>query len=271
MGIKLEGILTIIIFCRLLEILSNIREKERTLIFCDTKKMVDELEKTLKNSSFPVVAIHGDKRQLEREKSLSEFKNGNSYILVATDVASRGLDVKDIKNVINFDFPLQVEDYVHRIGRTARAGAKGDAYSFFTKKDFGLAPELVKVLDEAGQEAPPELLDLAELAKSTESTNVFRKWKVNENIGNKVTQNEEQKLIPDFKIEQPKIAENKSEIPKEIEKSSEIISIIKEKEEIKKPMIEPKKFENFFGLIAKQPENNSQNKAAGPPKKWGKK
>jgi ATP-dependent RNA helicase DDX5/DBP2 len=78
---------------------------------------------------------------------IKEFKEGRSHILVATDVASRGLDVKDIKNVINYDLPHQIEDYVHRIGRTGRAGAAGSAFSFFTvAKDMSLAADLVKIM-----------------------------------------------------------------------------------------------------------------------------
>jgi len=76
---------------------------------------------------------------------IKDFKNGLNYILVATDVASRGLDVKDVKCVINYDMPNQIEDYVHRIGRTARAGTTGMAYCLFTKKNMGLAKELIKV------------------------------------------------------------------------------------------------------------------------------
>lgn len=77
-------------------------------------------------------ALHGDKTQLARETVLKRFKGGKLNFLIATDVAARGLDVKDIKCVINFDFPSNLEDYVHRIGRTGRAGAKGIAYSFLT-------------------------------------------------------------------------------------------------------------------------------------------
>ena len=76
---------------------------------------------------------------------IKEFISGVRYILVATDVASRGLDVKDIKYVINYDMPNQIEDYVHRIGRTARAGTTGSAYCLFTRKNIGLTNELIKV------------------------------------------------------------------------------------------------------------------------------
>jgi len=80
---------------------------------------------------------------------IKEFKEGTSYILIATDVASRGLDVKDIKYVINYDLPTQIEDYVHRIGRTGRAGTHGTAYSFFSKKNCGLAADMISILKKA--------------------------------------------------------------------------------------------------------------------------
>ena len=81
--------------------------------------------------------------------------------MIATDVAARGLDVKDIKAVVNYDFPGNVEDYVHRIGRTGRAGAKGNAYTFFTRKDAGKASSLVKIMEHAGQQVPPQLMSMA--------------------------------------------------------------------------------------------------------------
>merc|ERR1712129_588494 len=88
---------------------------------------------------------------------LNEFKEGKSPILIATDVASRGLDVKDIKYVINYDFPSQIEDYVHRVGRTGRAGATGSSYTFFTADKSKLAKDLIGVLREASQPVPEEL------------------------------------------------------------------------------------------------------------------
>lgn len=96
-----------------------------------------------------VRGIHGDKTQYERDQMLRDFKRGATYILVATDVASRGLDVKDVKYVVNYDMPKQIEDYVHRIGRTGRAGNTGISYSLFSRENIGIAKELVKLLKEA--------------------------------------------------------------------------------------------------------------------------
>ncbi len=92
-----------------------------------------------------VAGIHGDRTQYERDRVIKDFKDGTSNILIATDVASRGLDVKDLKVVFNFDLPSQAEDYVHRIGRTGRAGAQGIAYSMFSRKNMALAGELIQV------------------------------------------------------------------------------------------------------------------------------
>ncbi|XP_065899732.1 uncharacterized protein [Dysidea avara] len=141
-------------------------EKEnKTLVFCETKRKTDELTRILRREGWPAICIHGDKAQAERDWALNEFRKGQSPILLATDVASRGLDVKDIMYVINYDYPAQTEDYVHRIGRTARASTKGTAYTFFTNDNMRSSRELIDVLREAQQEVPPELFELAEMSK----------------------------------------------------------------------------------------------------------
>merc|ERR1711920_769806 len=122
-----------------------------------TKRDGDTLTREMRTDGFPALCIHGDKKQEERDWVLKEFKEGKSPILVATDVASRGLDVKDIKYVINYDFPKQIEDYVHRVGRTGRAGATGSSYPFFESKNVRMAKELINVLKEASQPVPEEL------------------------------------------------------------------------------------------------------------------
>ncbi|KAL1531627.1 RNA helicase [Salvia divinorum] len=110
---------------------------------------------------FGAAAIHGDKCQGERDHVLNEFRTGKAPVLVATDVAARGLDVKDIRVVVNYDFPTGVEDYVHRIGRTGRAGATGEAYTFFGDQDARHASDLVKILEGANQNVPAELREMA--------------------------------------------------------------------------------------------------------------
>uniref|UniRef100_A0A6A7GA23 RNA helicase n=1 Tax=Hirondellea gigas TaxID=1518452 RepID=A0A6A7GA23_9CRUS len=134
---------------------------ERCLVFVATKRLADQLTRSLRQEGWPALAIHGDKSQNERDWVLEQFKTGKSPLMVATDVASRGLDVKHIRAVINYDFPNNVEDYVHRIGRTGRAEEHGTAYSFFTYEDAKKARDLIAVLREAGQEIPPKLQQMA--------------------------------------------------------------------------------------------------------------
>jgi superfamily II DNA/RNA helicase len=143
---------------KLNELLEKIMDgRSKILIFTETKKGCDDLTKELRLDGWPALCIHGDKSQSERDWVLREFRESKSPIMIATDVASRGLDVKDIVYVINYDFPRQIEDYVHRIGRTGRAGNKGHAYSFFSEDKAKLAKELIAVMREAHQNVPAEL------------------------------------------------------------------------------------------------------------------
>lgn len=100
-----------------------------------------------------------------------------SNLLIATDVASRGLDVKDISIVINYDMPTCIEDYIHRIGRTGRAGKQGMSHSFLTKKELGLVNDLVKILKKTNQFIDPMLYDLKRHAFNTKHENKYRKWR----------------------------------------------------------------------------------------------
>ncbi|GBG00184.1 ATP-dependent RNA helicase [Raphidocelis subcapitata] len=136
----------------------------KVLIFCETKRGCDEVTRSLRADGWPALALHGDKQQRERDWVLAEFKSGKHPLMLATDVAARGLDVKDIKVVVNFDMPNNAEDYVHRIGRTGRAGAVGDAYSFFTAANGRLARDIIKIMVEANQAVPPELQAVASTA-----------------------------------------------------------------------------------------------------------
>merc|ERR1712113_733406 len=120
------------------------------------------LTRSLRMDGFQARAMHGDKSQDERDWTLREFKGMQSTLLVATDVAARGLDVDGIRIVVNFDFPNDMESYVHRIGRTGRAGKKGFAVSFFVSDKNGrLARELVEILNRTSQNVPPELQSMS--------------------------------------------------------------------------------------------------------------
>ncbi|CAO2185861.1 unnamed protein product [Urochloa humidicola] len=145
---------------RLDQILRSQDRGSKVIIFCSTKRMCDQLARNL-SREYGASAIHGDKSQAERDSVLSDFRSGRCPILVATDVAARGLDIKDIRVVVNYDFPTGVEDYVHRIGRTGRAGATGDAFTFFGDQDSKYASDLVKILEGANQSVPPQLKEMA--------------------------------------------------------------------------------------------------------------
>uniref|UniRef100_A0A0D3GIF1 RNA helicase n=1 Tax=Oryza barthii TaxID=65489 RepID=A0A0D3GIF1_9ORYZ len=133
-----------------------------TLVFVETKREADSLRYWLYSKGFPATAIHGDRTQQERESALRSFKTGLTPIMVATDVASRGLDVPNVAHVINYDLPKSVEDYVHRIGRTGRAGKAGSATAFFTESDHSLAKGLLELMTEAKQDVPDWLVQYAE-------------------------------------------------------------------------------------------------------------
>merc|ERR1719152_775457 len=147
---------------RLKRLLEKVMDGSKILIFAQTKRDGDQLTREMRLDGWPALCIHGDKKQEERDWVLKEFKEGKSPILIATDVASRGIDVKDIKYVINYDFPNNIEDYIHRVGRTGRAGALGSSYTFFTSDKFKHAKDLIQVLQEAQQPIPEELQKLGE-------------------------------------------------------------------------------------------------------------
>jgi ATP-dependent RNA helicase DDX5/DBP2 len=141
-------------------------KSNKVIIFVETKKKVEDLLKIIIKEGYSATSIHGDKSQPERDYVLNDFRSGKSSILVATDVAARGLDVEDVRFVINFDYPNTSEDYIHRIGRTGRCEQSGTAYTFFTPANYRQARELFDVLKEAGQTHNPEL---AEIVKSLNS------------------------------------------------------------------------------------------------------
>ncbi|KAG8760028.1 ATP-dependent RNA helicase dbp2 [Serendipita sp. 396] len=143
---------------RITYLISN--EGGKVLIFVATKRVADDITKYLRQDGWPALAIHGDKEQRERDWVLAEFKAGRSPILIATDVASRGLDVKDVGYVINYDFPNNCEDYIHRIGRTGRAGKTGTAFTYFTTENSKAAPELVSILRDGKQHIPSQLEEM---------------------------------------------------------------------------------------------------------------
>ena len=129
----------------LVEILAR-RHTDQVLVFGRTKHGCNRLAEQLEEAGLPAVAIHGNKSQAQRQKALNAFKAGTARVLVATDVAARGLDIPNLPLVINFDLPMVAEDYVHRIGRTGRNGASGEALSLVEHGDGGLLRQIQKLL-----------------------------------------------------------------------------------------------------------------------------
>ena len=129
--------------------LDNLSSTSRVLIFVETKRKADILKRFLSQQNFQVVSIHGDRSQMDREDALNAFKKNAVQILVATDVAARGLDIPDVSYVINFDTPQNIDDYVHRIGRTGRAGNTGVAISFINENNRPIAHDLYMLLEES--------------------------------------------------------------------------------------------------------------------------
>lgn len=121
-----------------------IHKPKKSIIFCNTKRMVESLEGEIAQRGYKVDSLHGDMRQSSRDNVMKKFRNGAIDVLIATDVAARGLDVSDIDLVFNYDLPQQAEYYVHRIGRTARAGKKGASFSFVTSRDYPKFREIEK-------------------------------------------------------------------------------------------------------------------------------
>ncbi len=130
------------------ELINQLVERSGSiLVFVKTKHGADKIVKRLKYDGHKADAIHGNLRQSKRDRVIRGFRNGNSRILVATDVAARGLDIPVIKHVINYDLPQVPEDYIHRIGRTGRAGKHGSALTFLTKNDRNMWRSIQKLID----------------------------------------------------------------------------------------------------------------------------
>ncbi|XP_028847788.1 DEAD-box helicase 3 X-linked a isoform X8 [Denticeps clupeoides] len=145
----------------LLDLLNATGKDSLTLVFVETKKGADALEDFLYREGYACTSIHGDRSQRDREEALHQFRSGRCPIMVATAVAARGLDISNVKHVINFDLPSDIEEYVHRIGRTGRVGNLGLATSFYNDKNNNITKDLLDILVESKQEVPSWLESLA--------------------------------------------------------------------------------------------------------------
>ncbi|XP_050982743.1 probable ATP-dependent RNA helicase DDX43 isoform X1 [Labeo rohita] len=146
----------------LFDFIDRMESQDKVLIFVGKKVKADDLSSDLCLQGIAVQSLHGDREQCDREEALQDFKDGRVRILVATDLASRGLDVHDITHVFNYDFPRNVEEYVHRVGRTGRAGRSGASVTLVTREDWKIASELITILERSGQDVPEELILMAE-------------------------------------------------------------------------------------------------------------
>ena len=152
-------------FRRLLEILGVWEEKGQIIIFVDKQSEADQLFKELLRAGYSPLVLHGGQDQTDREFTISDFKKGVRTIMVATSICARGLDIKALVLVINFRCPNHLEDYIHRVGRTGRAGNKGTAITFITPEEDNLSGEILKALQMSGVKPPESLMKLQERFK----------------------------------------------------------------------------------------------------------
>ncbi|XP_067126177.1 probable ATP-dependent RNA helicase DDX43 [Centruroides vittatus] len=146
----------------LYEFIENMTPEDKVIVFVDKKAVADDLSSDLLLNGVDCQSIHGDRDQSDREQALEDLRTGIARILIATDVASRGLDIKDITHIFNYDFPRNIEEYVHRVGRTGRAGQTGASITLMTRNDWSKAKDLIEIMEEAGQEISQDLVDMAD-------------------------------------------------------------------------------------------------------------
>jgi ATP-dependent RNA helicase RhlE len=161
---------------QLLEKLLQERGMDSVLIFTRTKHRADRLLKNLARAKVPARVIHGNRSQPQRVAALEAFKRGHSRVLVATDIAARGIDVEGVSHVVNYDVPMQPEDYVHRIGRTGRAQAEGEAYTLVTPADERMIHRIEAVLKKKIQRRKVEGVDYSTPALVKPDAEAIRRY-----------------------------------------------------------------------------------------------
>ena len=149
-------------FLRALELLGEWYERGKIILFVSSQEKCDRVFRDLLRAGYPCLSLHGGKEQSDRECTVADFKSDVCNILVATSVAARGLDVPGLRLVINYDTPNHLEDYVHRVGRTGRAGNQGTAVTFISEEEERFAPDLVKAMTDARCAVPADLREMAE-------------------------------------------------------------------------------------------------------------
>lgn len=179
----------------LLKAMLDLNKYELSLVFCNTKRRVDELMEELSSSGYAVEALHGDMKQIQRDRVMAKFRGRYVNILIATDVCARGIDVDDIDAVFNYDIPMNDEYYVHRIGRTGRANKEGVAYTFLSNKEMWRLKEIMKYtkttivpmkrpsFKEVEEKKANELMEVIKAVSKSEDISYFKKLiKNNEDI-----------------------------------------------------------------------------------------
>lgn len=158
-------------FFKLLELLGIFQPKGGVLVFVERQAAADNLVRDLMKAGYPCMALHGGMDQFDRDNTIADFKKGVTALLVATSVAARGLDVKELVLVVNYDCPNHYEDYVHRCGRTGRAGNKGNAYTFIMPSQQRYAGEIIKALELSGASVPPDVEEMWKVYQETMTGN----------------------------------------------------------------------------------------------------
>ncbi|TKC44563.1 hypothetical protein EI555_010932, partial [Monodon monoceros] len=157
--------------------IESLSPKDKVIIFVSRKAVADHLASDLSIRHISVESLHGNREQSDRETALKNFRTGEVRILIATDLASRGLDVHDVTHVYNYDFPRNIEEYVHRVGRTGRAGRTGISVTLITRNDWKIAGELINILERANQSVPEDLVVMAERYKANKlKKEMENKW-----------------------------------------------------------------------------------------------
>lgn len=176
-----------IVFCDKFDKLNTFLDKvesldcNKMLVFAETRKSVDFLERALRKRRVNALGIHGDKTQMQRSAVIQKFKAGHCKIMIATDIAARGLDISGVDYVVNYDFPKDIENYIHRIGRTGRSSSTGTSITLFTEEDAGYSKKLVEILKESNQEIPKELYEF--ISQKREETRMKRYGKQDRSDG----------------------------------------------------------------------------------------
>eukprot|EP00871_Galdieria_phlegrea_P004588 jgi/Galph1/512/GphlegSOOS_G5160.1 len=182
-------------FLRLLELIGEWYDKGSILVFVDRQENADRIFNELIRAGYRCMSLHGGMDQADRDSTIADFKNGVVKILVATSVAARGLDVKHLRLVVNYDVPNHYEDYVHRVGRTGRAGNPGTAYTFITPEQEIYAPDLVKAVELSVKAAAQEIMNGASADEANAFISQYLEKAIPSNLRHLATQFEEKRKV----------------------------------------------------------------------------